>query len=235
MIFYKDPITYDARIDQPDIDETLLAFAVTEKIQLILAVAHPLQSDQASEAAAAVCKEFIQDRFLQFSTWMPGRSFSWIEVLKKHIAELKHWIYAKEETQYDSISKMIWFNWFIVIHPRTAFLISIGDIHTHLLRHREWQSFWEIPVDFSLSDTFAANHNTKTLPSIALRQLTLQHGDTVLMANKEDSIKFALCLQRKEYVEAKDMVQHKLKEIKNHLEQLHLPNPAQSIGLIQVL
>jgi len=235
MIFHKDPIAYDASVDQSDLDETLLAFAVSDKIPLTLAVVHPLQPDNASKTAAAICKQFIQDRFLQFNTWLPHHSFSWSVELAKQLLEIKQWLLPKEETLYNSISQMIWLNWFVVVHPRTAFLLSIGEIHTHLLRQREWQSWWEVPVDFSAKDDIGSHLKTSDLPSINVRQMYLRHGDILLIANQSDPLQFALNISQKDCFSKTEFAKATMDRMNQQIDQLHLTKPQQSIGLVQVL
>lgn len=235
MIFHKDPIAYDAWVDQPDLDETLLAFAVTDKIPVTLAIAHPLQSDHASKTTAAICKQFIQDRFLQVSTWMPNHSFSWSGELSKQLSEIKQWVMPKDTTLYQSIGQMVWLNWIIVVHPRTAYLLSIGQIHTHLLRQREWQSWWEVPVDFAVSDGFTGSPRPDELPTISLRQINLLHGDKIIIADQSESLQFALCLNRKDAPVMQDIARKTIEEMVQQMNQLHLTLPKQSIGFLQVL
>lgn len=235
MIFHKDPIAYDAWIYQPELDETLLAFAVSEKIPLTLAMAHPLHHDDVSTTTAVICKQFIQDRFLQFSTWMPNQPFSWSEELSKQLSEIKQWVMPKDATLYQSIGQMIWMNWLIVVHPRKAFLLSIGEIHTHLLRQREWQSWWEVPVDFAVSDGFTGSPRQDELPTISLRQISLFHGDKILMADHSESLQFALCLNRNDAPGKQDIARKTMEDMIRQMDQLHLTSPKQSIGFMQVL
>jgi len=182
-----------------------------------------------------VCKQFIQDRFLQFSTWMPHRSFSWSDELAKQLSEIKQWVMPKEKTPYKAISQMIWMNWLIVVHPRTAFMLSIGEIHAHLLRQKEWQSWWEVPVDYAVTDVFSGSPRPDELPSISLRQVTLYHGDRILMADQIDSLKFALCLNRKDVKAGQDVAKETLDDLNRQMDHLHLTKPRQSVGLLQVL
>lgn len=235
MIFHKDPIAYDAWIDQPDIDETILAFAVSEKIPLLMAIVHPLHQDDNCKNTALIAKQFIQDRFLQLDTWLPHKNFSWTKELSEKMTEIKGWLIPKAPSSFSAISQMIWLNWIIVVHPRTAFLLSIGEIHTHLLRRREWQSWSEIPVDYAESDTFSTPDKADDLPSINVRQCPLYHGDMLLMAHQSDSIQFSLCLNRKDVCTSTKFAKETVDRMNRQMDELQLTKPAQSTGLIQVL
>lgn len=223
MIFRKQPYLFDAWLDSAEEDESLLAFAVHDKIPLILAIAHPHHPDSISQTAATICKQFIQDRFLQFSSWMSQKPFSWSEALSKQLLEIKQWLIPKEKTDYQAISQLIWFNWLVMVHPRTAFLISIGEMHTYLLRHGEWQSLREIPVDSSDSDFFLSPEASSQLPSMCLRQIALNQGDILIIANDIELIQKTFGSNQKGVF------------MQQQFDQLHhLSKSKQSTGMIQV-
>jgi len=235
MIFRKQPLTLDAWIDASSDDESLLAFAVHEKIPLTLAIAHPHHSERISQTAATICKQFIQDRFLQFSSWMSKNPFSWSEALSKHLLEIKQWLIPKEETDYQAISQMIWLNWLVVVYPQTAFLISIGENHTHLFRRGEWQSLWEIPVDSSDSDYFLSSEKVNQLPSLCLRQFALHQGDIIMIGKDVESIRQTYSTNQKDTIMAQQNAKQTLDTIYQYFNQLHpLSKSKQSVGMVQV-
>lgn len=234
MIFHKKPLLLDAWIESCSEDEALLAFAVHEKIPLTMAISHPLHLDITSKTAACISKQFIQDRFLLFSGWMPQRSFSWSKVLSKLLLEIKSWLMPKELTPYQAISEMVWLNWLVIVHPQTAYLISIGENHTHLFRRREWRSFCEVPVDSSDSDFFLSPVEANQLPSLCLRQIALHPGDVLIMANDIGSIQTASGSNQKDVLTQQQNAKQTLNLIHQQFELLHLTNPNQSVGIVQV-
>lgn len=235
MIFRKQPYLFDAWLDSTEEDESLLAFAVHEKIPLTLAIAHPQYPDRISQTTAMIGKQFIQDRFLQFDSWLPHETFSWTKQLSDKMAEIKGWLTPREPSPYSAISQMIWLNWVIVVHPGTAFLLSVGEIHTHLFRRREWQSWHEIPVDFAESDVFSTPGKADSLPSISVRQCPLYRGDILLMAHQANLIRVALCLNQKDISSGTQFAAETEDRMNHQNAELHLNKPAQSIGLIKVL